>query len=425
MTDKYSLPGGFLMKKRLILIIGLFLLAGLAFTGCSKRSAILLDTGELPKNYSRPLPEGELALRKIIDPTQIPDYTRALADLEGLAEAIDRSLSYLSKPSSRQFYPYGEITHDSAVKTLLALKTLVRSGLPPEQMNLALREKFDTYISVGCDDRGTVLFTGYYTPILDGSPVRTERFRYPLYQSPQDLIKDADGQILGQRISENEVRPYPSRAGLNGSGQLEGREIVWLSDPFEVYIVHVQGSAKIRLPGGQVQTFGYDAHNGWDYQSIVPQMIADGKISTKNINLQALIDYFQAHPDEVDNYVNLNPRFVFFKAQDGRPRGSLNEPVTPFRTIATDKSVYPRAMFAFAAVDLAHPIGFALDQDAGGAIRAPGRCDVYMGEGEKAGELAGGTYREGKLYYLFLKQAVDRSTPTDQSPSFENASPEN
>ncbi len=405
------------MKKRLILFIGLCLLAGLAFTGCSKHSAILLDTGELPKDYSRPLPEGELALRKITDPAQIPDYTRALADLEGLAEAIDRSLSYLSKPSSRQFYPYGEITHDGAVKTLQALKALVTSGIPPEQMNLALREKFDTYISVGCDDRGTVLFTGYYTPILDGSLVRTERFRHPLYASPDDLIKDADGQILGQRVSENEIQPYPSRVDLQSSGQLEDREIVWLSDPFEVYIVHVQGSAKIRLPDGQVQTFGYDAHNGWDYQSIVPKMIADGKLATKNINLQALIDYFKAHPDEVDNYVNINPRFVFFKTQDGRPRGSLNEPVTPFRTIATDKSVYPRAMFAFAAVDLARPIGFALDQDAGGAIRAPGRCDVYMGEGEQAGELAGGTYREGKLYYLFLKQAVDPSALTGQSPA--------
>ena len=48
--------------------------------------------------------------------------------------------------------------------------------------------------------------------------------------------------------------------------------------------------------------------------------------------------------------------------------------------------------------------GFALDQDTGGAIRAPGRCDVYMGLGDTAGELAGQTYQEGRLYYLFLKQ---------------------
>ncbi len=47
--------------------------------------------------------------------------------------------------------------------------------------------------------------------------------------------------------------------------------------------------------------------------------------------------------------------------------------------------------------------GFALDQDTGGAIRAPGRCDVYMGVGDEAGNLAGKVYQEGRLYYLFLK----------------------
>ena len=131
---------------------------------------------------------------------------------------------------------------------------------------------------------------------------------------------------------------------------------------------------------------------------------------SKNINLKAMIDYFKAHPDEVDMYVNKNPRFVFFRSEKGDPRGSLNEPVIPFRTIATDKTIYPRAMFAFVSVDLDRPVGFALDQDTGGAIRAAGRCDVYMGVGDHAAELAGGTYREGRLYYLFIKPDSDQIT---------------
>jgi membrane-bound lytic murein transglycosylase A len=65
-------------------------------------------------------------------------------------------------------------------------------------------------------------------------------------------------------------------------------------------------------------------------------------------------------------------------------------------------------MFAFVAVDLVRPVGFVLDQDTGGAIRAAGRCDVYMGVGDHAGELAGGTYREGQLYYLFIKPDSDQ-----------------
>jgi membrane-bound lytic murein transglycosylase A len=137
-------------------------------------------------------------------------------------------------------------------------------------------------------------------------------------------------------------------------------------------------------------------------------MIADGKISSQNMNLKAMIDYFKAHPDEVDMYVNTNPRFVFFRFEKGDPRGSLNEPVIPFRTIATDKTIYPRAMFTFVSVDLDRSVGFALDQDTGGAIRAAGRCDVYMGVGDHAAALAGGTYREGRLYYLFIKSDSDR-----------------
>ena len=43
---------------------------------------------------------------------------------------------------------------------------------------------------------------------------------------------------------------------------------------------------------------------------------------------------------------------------------------------------------------------------AGGAIRAPGRCDVYMGVGDKAGQMAGQVYEEGKLFYLFLKPGL-------------------
>jgi len=116
----------------------------------------------------------------------------------------------------------------------------------------------------------------------------------------------------------------------------------------------------------------------------------------------------------VDTYVRRNPRFVFFRNEEGEPRGSLNEQVTPMRTIATDKSIFPRAALGFISTALPQIVGggqpaiqsytgFVLDQDTGGAIRAPGRCDVYMGVGDMAGRLAGQTYQEGQLYYLFVK----------------------
>ena len=48
-----------------------------------------------------------------------------------------------------------------------------------------------------------------------------------------------------------------------------------------------------------------------------------------------------------------------------------------------------------------------LDQDTGGAIRAAGRADIFLGTGHHAGQVAGATCREGRLFYLVLKRRDD------------------
>ena len=384
------------------------LVCWLVFSGCKTRVA------EVKSPYDRPLPSGQEALRKITDPAEIPDFTMACLDLKDLRTAIERSLSYLSKPSSRNFYPSGQITHERVVRSLEAFLELLDSGLRGRQLNQAIRERFDVYMSVGCDDRGTVLFTGYYTPIFEGSMERTERFKYPLYSPPEDLVKGPDGQILGRRTSDGRIEPYPQRAVIEAARILRGKELVWLADPFEAYIAHVQGSARIRLPDGQLITVGYAASNGHEYRSVSRELVKDGLIRSDQLSLSAMIQFFKAHPELVDSYVRRNPRFVFFQKEESMARGSLNEEVTPMRTIATDKSIFPRGALAFIQTTLpgaagggvvSQPYsGFALDQDTGGAIRAPGRCDLYIGVGDEAGKLAGQTYQEGKLYYLFVKK---------------------
>jgi membrane-bound lytic murein transglycosylase A len=394
------------MKKKILL--SSFLIIVVVFSGCKSRMA-----SEIKTSYDRPLPPGMYALRKIRNSHEIPDFTTACLDLTDLRTSITNSLNYLRKPSSRKFFPCGQISHGQTVESLEAFAELLDLGLSGGQLNDAIRQKFDVYISVGCDDRGTVLFTGYYTPIFDASFVRTERFRYPLYKTPDDLVKGRDGEILGQRQLNGLIRQYPPRSIIEDSEMLKGNELVWLSDPFEAYIAHVQGSAKLRLPDGKIITIGYDANNGHEYHGIGQELVRDGRISGDRLNLSAMIDYFKLHPEQVNMYVRRNPRFVFFRKEEGPPLGSLNEPVTPLRTIATDKSIFPRGALAFISTKLPQAAGgivvnrlysgFALDQDTGGAIRAPGRCDVYMGEGEMAGKMAGQTYQEGRLYYLFIK----------------------
>jgi membrane-bound lytic murein transglycosylase A len=394
------------MKNR-ILLSALFIIVSILY-GCKapiRKAAV--------KDYDKPLPTGKFALRKITNPADIPDFSLACLDLTDLRTAVNNSLDYLQKPSSRTFYPSGEISHTQVVDSLKVFAKLLDSGLTINELNNAIKQRFDVYMSVGCDDMGTVLFTGYYTPIFDGSMKQTGRFRYPLYKTPEDLVKSPTGDILGRRGSDGKLQPYPSREEIAGSDMLRGKELVWLSDPFEVYIAHVQGSAKIRLPDGKLIGIGYAASNGYEYRGIFQDLINDGKIPGDQISLAAMIDYFKKNPSQIDMYINRNPRFVFFRLDEGEPMGSLNEPVIAKRSIATDKLIFPRGALAFITTNLPRfengtvvmriYNGFALDQDTGQAIRAPGRCDVYMGQGDIAGKLAGKIRQEGKLYYLFLK----------------------
>ena len=395
--------------------IVLFVACSIALTGCAKKRPQPMNIGE---DFERPLPPGQLALRKITDPAEIPDITMACEFTYDLRKSVAHSLNYMSKPSSQRYFPYGDITHAHAVASLKTFDQLLAANLPPDRLRAEILQRFDVYTSVGWDGSGTVLYTSYYTPIFNASPAPTERFRYPLYKPPAGLVKDTEGNVQGIRQPGGSLAPLPARAGLPASGLLTGNELVYLEDEFEVYIAHVQGSAKLRMPDGKIVTVGYTAHNGHEYNSIAKEMIADGKMKKRGLSLATMIAYFKAHPGEVKLYVDRNPRFVFFATSDGPPRGCLNEPVTTMRTIATDKEVYPRACLAMVAAPL--PLrhsggievlpfkGFVLDQDAGGAIRAPGRCDLYVGIGDKAGELAGQTYSKGRLYYFFLKSASNQ-----------------
>lgn len=408
------------MHYRFLLPVTLAFLV--ALTGCPPGELEPFQPGARKPDYGRPLPPGQLALRKI-PPEQYPDFSRGFERSQDLVDAVHHSLSYLSKPSSRRYFPYGDVTHDRAAASLRAFLDVLREARTPQEFDAAIRDRFEVYQSVGCDDRGTVYFTGYYTPIFEGRKRPDGRFRYPLYKCPPDLIKDDEGRILGRRLPGGGTTPkYYTRREIEQGGVLRGHEIAWLKDPFEAYVVTVQGSARLRLADGSLWELGYAANNGHEYTPVAQRMIDDGVIRREDLSLQTLLRYFAEHPQDVPRYTALNDRFVFFKESRGGPFGSIGVPVLPMRSIATDKEVFPRACLAF--LDTAVPrltgsqvqtgpyAGFALDQDTGGAIRAAGRCDIFMGIGPAAEAVAGRTGAEGALYYIFVKPGEMGGGPT-------------
>ena len=376
--------------------------------------------------FQHQLQANELALRKIA-PSEYPDFSlMGPGDPAAVLAAIDRSLAYLKAPSSKSHFPYLDITHDRAVATLVKLREVIErealqdpsAGPPGRGLDAAIRENFEVYKSIGGFDPATgqyvgrVLFTGYFTPIYDANLTRSVPYQWPLYKRPADLATDPVTEESGRRDpATGALEPHLSRAEIERDGMLAGQEYVWLADRFDAYVVTVQGSAVLRLAGGRLLEVGYAGNNGHPYVSPGRKMVADGLIPEGQLSLKSMRQYFDAYPHKMDEYLWLNPRTAFFTERPGGPFGSLNVKVTPLATLATDKSVYPRAMPAFLSVPLSpasggSPVpfrGFMLDQDTGGAIRAAGRADIYMGTGEQAAALAGEQLHEGELYYLAIK----------------------
>lgn len=393
----------------------LFIFIGLAMLSACVMPEPIPEPEPKP-NYSRPLAPGEKALVKI-PRSEYPDFKKGFLQRDDLLKAVNESIDYMHKPSSRTHFPQEEISHERCLNSLVAFKEILGQASSAMDFERRIKRKFEVFMSTGCDRQGTVLFTGYCEPIVRASLTKTERYKYPLYRLPDDLVKDAEGTTLGRRTATGKLLPYYTREEIDGRNVLKGRglELAYVANPLDAFIIHVQGSASLRLADGTILKIGYAGKNGQPYRSLGKALVSSGKLSADEVSLDSIRRYFRHSPDDLYPYMFKNESYIFFTEHDGGPYGSIGAEVTPYHSIATDKSVFPRASLTFIDTSLpkrdrgtgrvAYPqyAGFALDQDTGGAIRSAGRVDVFMGTGKEAEYLAGRTKHEGKLYYLFLK----------------------
>lgn len=343
---------------------------------------------------------------------QIWGKNQQAGDQIALLKSIDNSLRYLTSPQAitdYRKYTIAGITRDRVIRSLTRFRQLVRTSGDAAQLWAAVQKEFVFYQSIGRDGLGNVLFTAYYEPLYDASRTPTSEYRYPLYRLPSNL--------------KSWSKPHPTREqlegkdGLQGSkGKLKGLELFWLRDRLEAYLIHIQGSAKLRLTDGTITTVGYAGNTAYNYSSIGKALADDGKLALKNLTLPVIWQYFHQNPQQLDNYLPRDRSFVFFQENYGRPAtGSISVPLTADRSIATDKSIMPPGALAlihapFPYADANQKIQFntvsryVLDQDTGGAIKGAGRVDYFLGTGKVAQQRAGMTVSNGYLYYLLLKQ---------------------
>ncbi|MCP4266794.1 MAG: murein transglycosylase [Candidatus Brocadiaceae bacterium] len=340
--------------------------------------------------------ESGIGLSEILNPNQLPDF-RDNFDKGLLLESISNSIAYFKKIKS---YPatFNSIgfSPERQIETLEFFREGYLRCKNSQERNQFISDNFRVFQAVGKKYEGKVHFTGYGTPIYDGSLIPTDTFRYPLYSKPADFRK-----------------PYFTRREIQEHNLLKGNEIAYLKSKLEAYLIHVQGSGQIRLPSGEMVYIGYAGDSGHQYTSIGKLLVMDDKIPEEELTLSVLIEYFDQHPDELDYYLSQNDRFIFFsKVPHAVPHGSIGVPVTSMRSIATDKKVFPPGGLTFVIIESKTSGGnkwsqerafFALDQDTGSAIKTPARADVFFGIGDEAMHKAGNLNTYGKLYYLLKR----------------------
>ena len=329
-------------------------------------------------------------------------------DKKALLKSIDYSLKYLQTEQAIMAYQKSEITRERVDQSLQRFRQLLISTKSAQELHAAIEKEFVFYQSVGRDNKGTVLFTAYYEPVYLASRQPTKEFRYPVYRYPADL--------------ESWAKPHPTRLELEGAdglqggkGKLKRLELFWLRNRLEPYMIQIQGSAKLKLTDGTQTTIGYAGDTAYNYRSLGRSLVDDGKLPLEGLNMPIILDYFRKYPQDLNIYIPRDRSFVFFRETYGKPaQGSISVPLTPERSIATDKSLMPPGSLAlirapFPYINNSNKIEYrlvsryVLDQDTGGAIKGAGRVDYFLGTGETAGERAGVTVSNGQLFYLLLK----------------------
>lgn len=372
--------------------------------------------------------------RKAVDRPGVPPE-KALAELDAkdlsfdddldkasLVLALDRSIAYYDKLGRNQTLRVADrlVSAGRMKESLVAFRRILQSDAGEQQKKKQIAETFLVLRAAGGNGDGAILFTGYYEPLLEGSLTRTDKYRYPLYKSPPDLLVEKISPHetkIGRRVN-GRIVPYYTRREIDVDGVLAGKglELAWVSDPVELFTLHIQGSAKIRLEDGKTVTVSPLQNNGWPYRSMPGDLLAQIRRDQGNTSYANVNAWLSGKSDsDLFQILSYYDRYIFFRFVDAEPIGALGQPVTPDRTIATDPAYFPQGALAF--IRLSKPVldeehrvtkrvpfsRFVLNQDKGSAIKGPGRVDLFCGFGSAARATAGSLKEKGELYFLLLK----------------------
>ena len=358
------------------------ILIGSLIAGCSapptRGTGYRSSTGVAPTNYSSPIASFNAVSWQALPGWQADDLSQAWP-------AWLRSCEVLRKRNSEINWRQvcSQVSNVSAKDT--------------QAIRRYFEDNFQAYEIRNSAGSETGLITGYYEPVMNGSQTRTSVYSVPLYAYPNAW-------------RQSKPNPGPNRAELMSSGILKGSEIAWVQDPVAAAFMQIQGSGKIRLQDGRVLRLGYAGTNEQPFKSFAQWLLDRKEITRSEATMQGISQWAKRNPDRVNEMLNANPRFVFFKELPGNvsadlgPTGALNVPLTSERSIAIDLQAMPLGAPVFLAST--KPLSdqplqkLVMAQDTGKAIVGGVRADYYWGSGDAAGEMAGRMKQNGKMWVV-------------------------
>ena len=312
-----------------------------------------------------------------------------------LVKGLKKQLKVLKHRKKIAINSFGEvdINAEKLEKTIRELLKMKNVESPDAS------QKLSAYQLKGEDGKGNVFFTGYFTPVLKVSKVKTERYKYPLYARP--------AKTAGK---------FPTRAQIDGSEKAlagKGLELAYTESLADIYFMQVQGSGVVQYTDGSQELFAYAGSNRHPYASIGKYMIEKGYTTPEKVSLTWIKRYLNEHPDTMEEILFVNQSYIFFERAkyQATPKGAGLVPLTTDYSIAVDSKYIPLGSCLLAAVPIInkknkvirHEYRLLIAQDKGGAIKGPGHVDLYSGVGIKGQRKASALHHYGRMWLLLPK----------------------
>ncbi|MFM7025705.1 MAG: murein transglycosylase A [Limnohabitans sp.] len=271
----------------------------------------------------------------------------------------------------------------------------------PEAQRAWMRRRLQAYRVESHDAQANGLLTGYYEPLLDASRQPQGGFRVPLYAPPADLAKRKPW------FTRQEMETLPA-----AKAALRGKALVYLNDPVDAMVLHIQGSGIVRVsePDGRQRLvrMAFAGTNDQPYKSIGRWLLDQGLV--RDASWPGIKAWIARNPSRVQELLWSNPRVVFFREEalpagstPPGPKGAQGVPLTAGRSIAVDRESIPYGtpVWLSSRGPQTSLNRLVLAQDTGTAIVGAVRADYYAGSGPEAGELAGRLKQPLQLWVLW------------------------